>query len=240
MGGLTLSTIIESPEPLGHRNKCEFTFGCDSKNEKSLGFRISSFRDGVRVENPEECPNVPKAMKVVVNKIIEFIKASPFEVYDLKSHRGVWRNLFLRYSKRSKEMLMMFVVSLDSIEVKAWQNECDRLKSALISLQRFDGIDNEVFRLESGEEICYTSEDTGESGNLISGITYQNYDGASVPPSDHPIHILYGRDYITEKMLDCEFKISPIAFFQVCNVAKFMTMLLFFSRTLSSLSSSPR
>jgi hypothetical protein len=36
-----------------------------------------------------------------------------------------------------------------------------------------------------------------------------------VPLSDHPVKIVFGEDFITEHMNDCDFRVSPQAFFQV-------------------------
>ena len=71
-----------------NRNKCEYTFGIDKAGQPSIGFRISSFRDGVIVDSPNLCPNVPNAMKLVAVEFDSFVKSSPLQCYDISSHLG--------------------------------------------------------------------------------------------------------------------------------------------------------
>lgn len=87
--------IIASPEPIGYRNKCEFTFGVDSLDQQpAVGFRVSTFNQGVLVGSPQDCPNISKPMKMLVSKVNEFIReTSKLKVYDMHAHTGkyVWK-----------------------------------------------------------------------------------------------------------------------------------------------------
>lgn len=82
--------IIASPEPIGYRNKCEFTFGVDSvDNLPGIGFRVSAFSQGVLVGSPQDCPNISKPMKILVNTVKQFLReTSTLKVYDMKTHTG--------------------------------------------------------------------------------------------------------------------------------------------------------
>jgi hypothetical protein len=55
----------------------------------SLGFRVSSFRDGVLVDSPDDCPNVSDEMKLVVRRFTDIIRSHPeLPVYDQHKHSG--------------------------------------------------------------------------------------------------------------------------------------------------------
>lgn len=146
------------------RNKCEFTFGHElvtsstdtvppgdpiattgGEGEEgegvepqyipSLGFRVSSFKDGVLVESPFECPNVPEEMKLVVQKFTDLIRSTPdLPVYDQHKHAGVWRLLTCRYSRRTNQMVVMLCVCLRGISVEAWSTAETAITSMLSSL----------------------------------------------------------------------------------------------------------
>jgi tRNA/tmRNA/rRNA uracil-C5-methylase (TrmA/RlmC/RlmD family) len=96
---ILLEDIIESPEPFGYRNKGEFTFGCDSENRETLGFRVSSYPI-VRVELPDEVPNIPIVMKRICRAFMDFLNTDGqprLKVYDQLNHKGVYRILTVRY-----------------------------------------------------------------------------------------------------------------------------------------------
>ena len=86
--------IIASPEPIGYRNKCEFTFGIDSVDQlPGVGFRVSTFNQGVLVGSPQDCPNISKPMKILVNTVKTFLReTSTLSVYDMHAHTGKARN----------------------------------------------------------------------------------------------------------------------------------------------------
>lgn len=79
---VTMEPIVPSPQQLGYRNKCEFTFGKSSSGEEVLGFRVGHFHSGAIVAEPFDCPNVPNAMKYIVYHVTRFIRSSPLRVYD--------------------------------------------------------------------------------------------------------------------------------------------------------------
>lgn len=100
--------IIASPEPNGYRNKCEFTFGIDSIDKQpSLGFRVSTFSQGVLVGSPQDCPNISKPMKILVNTIKEYLREkSTLKVYDMLTHTGLSYACFLQ---RRKSIYLLFL-----------------------------------------------------------------------------------------------------------------------------------
>jgi tRNA (uracil-5-)-methyltransferase len=49
----------------------------------------------------------------------------------------------------------------------------------------------------------------------VTSLYFQEFDGLSHPSPEHPVQHIFGKKYLEEKLLDCEFQISPGAFFQV-------------------------
>lgn len=206
--------IIESPEPLGYRNKCEFTFGTDSiSGLPAVGFRVSNFKDGVLVGSPEDCPNIPKAMKKLVRAVNIYLRENcDLKVYDIQNHTGVWRLLTVRYSKRTGQMLLMVCVSLKAVDDESWSKELKKFTDCIQNIKHTAALDNEDNQEDIHEESC----DLNLNENpLVSGLCYQVYDGLSVPSADHSAINVFGESCILERMNGCSFRISPQAFFQV-------------------------
>jgi tRNA (uracil-5-)-methyltransferase len=211
-GNVVIKDILPSPQRLGYRNKCEFTFGYDQNGQKSLGFRCTNFDKGVVVDPPTDVPTVPNAMKCVVQKIIEFIRTSELPIYDLKTHAGVWRLCTIRYSRRTNDLHVLLCVALVGIEPQLWATEVKRLSIALQALKR-------DITTDMGDDVdVYVSSNSNIGVELVTGAGYQAYDGASVAPTDFPVHSIFGRGTVKEILSNASFEIAPTAFFQVSGI----------------------
>ena len=166
-------------------------------DEQSLGFRISSFDEGTLVDLPIAGGTCPLLVCKIAQCIHEFLQNSPLEIYNLKEHNGVWRLCTIRYSKRSKELSVFLVVCLIGVEGNIWSNECNRLQTILSNFKD-DNDDNNM--------------------NVVTGCCYVVYNGASVAPTDLPVHTIFGNTEVTEYICGGKFKIAHSAFFQVNNI----------------------
>jgi tRNA (uracil-5-)-methyltransferase len=63
---IELLKTIQSPSSNGYRTKCEFTIGRDLDGEKTVGFLLGLYRDGVTaVLSPDDCLHVSEKAKQV-------------------------------------------------------------------------------------------------------------------------------------------------------------------------------
>ena len=209
--GVHVESIVESPQKVGYRNKCEFTFGNDSTGARSLGFRISSFDEGVMVDPPRDAPTVPAAMRAVVDAMIQFVRGSALAPYDLKTHEGVWRLCTIRYSRRTRDLHVLLCVKLADVDADMWAREVARLAAVLELLRR----DATTDVGDDADDAMYGVGVDGLGTHLVTGCGYQAYDGASVAPTDLTVHSVLGRPSVRETLLGAAFEIAPTAFFQV-------------------------
>lgn len=208
-----VNPIKESPELIGYRNKCEFTFGTlfdTQPPEATLGFRCSSYSHGTTICPPYDCINIPNAKKLLVKEVIKFMNRNDTRggclgVYDTDTKQGGYRLLTTRYSKVSKELVVMLCVNLrhvrgdaptpltedaDISEFPEWLRELSLLSQHLASLKRPVGLDNEdvdVIQAMSAGNVVYTDEP------LVTGFLIQVFEGLSVPHSDHPVIKVFGQ-----------------------------------------------
>lgn len=104
---------------------------------------------------------------------------------------GVWRQLTLRYGKKSNELSLLLCVSIRSIEMSAWVAELKRLTRLLMSLPHWKvsvatNMDEEddrpldaegyLSQLLSGSASCTsTSLPTDVGDGLVTGFGLQVY-----------------------------------------------------------------
>ena len=102
-----LSGIVRSPVLDGYRNKSEFTVGLDTDGERSVGFNVGLFRDGVTaVSSPQDCRNISPIAKCIATAFQLFLRSEARDslesgscllpAWDKRRAVGFWRLLTVR------------------------------------------------------------------------------------------------------------------------------------------------
>ncbi|RHZ45268.1 hypothetical protein Glove_682g22 [Diversispora epigaea] len=188
-------TIISSPILEGYRNKCEFTIGKNLNGEKTVGFLLGAYKDGLNaVLEPEKSLNVSEVAKKIATAMQTYVRKSEYDVYDRKTKQGNWRLTSVRSQACGDIMIIVQFHPQGLTE--------DQINKEKLSLA-------EYFESLAKEERI----------NLKS-LLVQVYDGVSDCISDkYPYEVIYGDSFIHEEMMGCRFRISPRAFFQTNTLA---------------------
>lgn len=193
--GTAWEGIVGSPVTTGYRNKMEFTFGDSEKGGPlTLGLhKKNSFYDILTIaEEDKGCEIISEAMQRVLYVTERFFRDKKVPHYNKMKHTGILRNLVVRESFATGEIMVNLVATSD------WSSY---------------GFDRTVI-LEEYKMALLAIENESSFIGTISGILYsQNDNVADVVQADELI-LLYGKEYITEEVLGLQFKISPFSFFQ--------------------------
>ena len=228
---IRLADMIRVPSPV--RNKSEFTFGYryegaelepDANNDDqqreqpqpsqprpipSLGVCAKGWAGGV--SRPHGCPNIPLEACAIVDLVEGFLQTSPLPPYDTFHHTGIWRTLTVRTSRRTRECLVIIVHSPASGGVGERDTPDDKSSGSPYA-ESFESEKQRLVALLTAAELPLPDQD----GSLkITSIFFQEFDGVSHPSPEHPVQHVHGTTYLTERLGDCSFQISPGAFFQV-------------------------
>lgn len=222
--------VISVPTPL--RNKSEFNFGyrylfdappidatsssMEEKTEEAdtttetvilkvpaVGFMATGWAGGV--SKPHCCANIPPEVFSIVDVVDEFLLNSPLSPYDTKTHKGFWRTLTVRTSRRTAECMIVIMhapVSGGIGDASDFsQQDVDNDKTRLVSVLT---------------QSSFVVPDVPDQAPLkVTSIFFQEFDGVSSPSPDHPVQHVYGNMSLQERVGKCSFQISPGAFFQV-------------------------
>ncbi|MFC1532998.1 23S rRNA (uracil(1939)-C(5))-methyltransferase RlmD [Thermodesulfobacteriota bacterium] len=119
--------VIPSASIYGYRNKMEFSFSdrCwllpeeyekgETGNHFGLGLHVPG--TFYKVIDMEACLLQHDTGNRILREVKRYVRESGVPVYGLKSHKGFWRFLTLRYSKTSDEWLVNLVTSDNKKEV---------------------------------------------------------------------------------------------------------------------------
>ncbi|XP_053668535.1 tRNA (uracil-5-)-methyltransferase homolog A [Anopheles marshallii] len=191
-GGLPCAFEPIRPSPMQdeYRNKCEFSIGKDAQGVKRVGFRVGSYSNGfLEVESIAQLKHIPNCMKQAVALFEEFVQNSPFDVYSAETYQGYFRQMTVRMSHATGQVMVIVGVHLQSLS----EDEQKGLKTAIVE--------------------CLTSEMGKKAG--ICSIHFEVIQKRQQGQYTNPIEHLYGETHIEEKILGLTFRISPGAFFQI-------------------------
>lgn len=181
--------IKEAPNKNGYRNKCEFAIGKDGNGEKTVGFRLGSYCDGsVEVGSVQELPHVPERTKLAVKLFEAYIRSSTFDVFSVELYTGQFRQLSVRISDSTGEIMLIVGVHTSEIPEKV-----DELTKDIVN----------YFTEREGKQLNVTSIYLEEMNKREVGQTYNK------------IEHVYGSKYINDTISGLKFRISAAAFFQI-------------------------
>ena len=183
--------ILGSPMEIGYRNKMEFSFGDEYKEGPlALGLhKKGSFYDIVTVK---ECQIVHPDYNMILSCVLEFFQGRDIPYFHKMRHTGYLRHLVIRRAIKTGEILVNMVTS-------SQYGECGESRK-ITEQELFEELKERLLTLD-----CY---------GTIVGILHTFNDSLSDVVQSDKMDILYGRDYITEKILGLQFKISAFSFFQ--------------------------
>lgn len=177
-----IEPIVSAPSPL--RNKWELTFGFralsadpDAKKVPAVGFKPSGWAGGVAFSDKLEI--VCSELASLVETFDNYLIGCPLPPYEPRKHTGFWRQMTIRISQRTRECMIIIC------------------HGSTRHIERIDGSDD----TESKDAVVFAekdklieilkqtnlSKDDSEEPFKVTSIYFQEYEGASNPPVDHPV-----------------------------------------------------
>lgn len=186
---INLLGIEPSPIVSGYRNKMEYTFG-DEEKDGPLALGLHMKGRFYEVVNTNDCNIVNDDFTIIREAVREYFTNNGVNFYNTRKHEGVLRHLVIRRSETTKEILIN-----------------------LVTTSYYDDLDISVFN-----EGFVNMLEMLELEASIVGILHTINDGlGDVVKADY-LRLLYGKDFITEKILGLRFKVSPFSFFQTNSI----------------------
>ncbi|KAN0032666.1 hypothetical protein ACTFIV_006574 [Dictyostelium citrinum] len=188
-----LEEIVPSPVTENYRNKAQYTIGYDTNNQPCVGFALGRTGNGITiVADPTNAPLISKRSNEIRRLFNQYISepnlGSIRKPFDKNTHSGFWRQLTVR-DFTTGETMVTVQFNHKGLTAEELETEKNNLKNYFTSLP---------------EE------------QRITSLSIQLYDGISnAAPVDLAVETILGPEFIHEKLLGCQFRVSPNAFFQV-------------------------
>ncbi|MBP7087808.1 MAG: 23S rRNA (uracil(1939)-C(5))-methyltransferase RlmD [Candidatus Omnitrophica bacterium] len=179
LSSLNINTPIKPinyGEPWYYRNKMEFSFAEDS----SCG--LYSKKEKAKVVNIEECLIFSLDLGSIIGAVKSFVKDKNYSVYNKYNHQGFLRNLIIRETKFTGEIMVGLVTSSKE------ELDKERLIEELLSLKLNSKI----------KSIYHIINDS-----LSDAVVFDRKE------------LIYGNEFIKEKIADIWFNVSIDSFYQV-------------------------
>ena len=194
--------IHPSPVPAAYRNKMEYTFGDACKGgQMELGMhQQGSFYDIVTVD---DCRITDPDFIKILMAVLEFFRSRQIPYYHRMRHEGYLRHLLVRKAAFTGEILVDLVTSSQFAAGKVHETSEEPAEEGTAA-------ECENALLEQFSETLRNLELEGK----LTGILHTYNDSLADVVQNDRTDLLYGRDYIVEKLLGLSFKITPFSFFQ--------------------------
>ncbi|MBE5969199.1 MAG: 23S rRNA (uracil(1939)-C(5))-methyltransferase RlmD [Lachnospiraceae bacterium] len=176
---------MDDGKNLRYRNKTQFPVGQDKNGRVITGFFASRTHSVIEID---DCMASPLVNECILRVIRDFMEENSIKPYDEKTHSGSVRHVLIRNGFASGEINVCLVLKGDKFPQS--DELVKRLKNAISSSA--DSIKWEL----TGLVLNINKEKT----NVIMGKRCKT---------------LWGKSYITDKIGDLSFNISPLSFYQV-------------------------
>lgn len=190
-----LDDTVPSPLVDGYRNKNEFSIGFNSNGLPGVGFRMSTFAQGMfYVESSKDYKHINDAQKNICQYFERIFKDDEFKeypIYDFHTKKGIWKLLIIRSNIKNENLVAVQVHPQELTE-----QQLKELKEKIIK----------YFSTEEANSLNIRSLQIQISNSVHNGIDIKA-----------PIEILKGEEYLEEYLFNdsLKFRISLNSFFQV-------------------------
>lgn len=182
-----IDAIFAASSPLGYRNKATYPLGLSQEGRVKAGY----YRKGShRLVNLNQCPVQDERLNPYLAGIKQDIQRRGWSIYDEKTHRGHLRHLALRIGRRTGEVLLTLVATVEQLvelenQAAAWMREYDSLVGVCLNYNPHRG--NAIF---------------GEDTLVVSGRSYLREQFAGLEFQIHPTTFFQVNTEQAERMVD--------------------------------------
>ena len=190
--------IRSTPAQFRYRNKMEFAFG-DAEKDGPLTLGLHRKNSTYDILTASDCALVHTDFGKIVKCVLEFFRDRGLPYFHKITHEGYLRHLLVRRAEVSGDLLVDLVTTSQIPETGTYGSKD---KPAIRETER-------IWMEEFADQLLQLSLE----GKIV-GILHTTNDAiADIIRNDHT-EILYGTDFIEEKILGLRFKITPFSFFQ--------------------------
>lgn len=186
--------------PLRYRNKVQLPVGLSKDGRPITGFYAGRTHFIIEASG---CPAAFEGADLLTGLIRNFIEENHISVYDEKTGRGLVRHILLREGHNTGQIMVCLVINGKSLNEPS-SEEKNRKKA-------------EKENKKTDLEEAFVETLKGSGLNVASVSLNINTKKTNVILGEETV-LLYGKNYIEEKISDLTFRISPLSFFQVNTV----------------------
>ena len=146
------------------------------------------------VSHPRCSRNIPSEAVAIVDCMEEYLADCPMPPYEGKIHRGFWRQMTIRSSRRTNECMIIIVHapttggagSKDNEHVDNYDDVFESEKQRLVTMLTTKDLPVIEAKLEEDNT---PEENVSKSTMKVTSIFFQEFDGLSHPGPDHPVQV---------------------------------------------------
>lgn len=189
---VTLEPILGMEEPYYYRNKAQFPVGRTKDGKLTIGFYAGRTHS---IIDTRTCCIQAKINETIINIVRRFLEKYHISIYDEENHTGLVRHILTRAGFATGELMVCLVINGNRLPHE--QEFVEMLTDGNYQTESIQGIPGDPgFWKMTSINLNINKEKT----NIIMG---------------QKCICLWGQEYITDKIGENIYRISPLSFYQV-------------------------
>lgn len=207
---VVMEPILGMEEPYYYRNKAQFPVGKSKDGKLAVGFYAGRTHS---IIDTEACCIQAEVNEIIMKRIRQFLEKYRISVYDEESHTGLVRHILTRAGFATGELMVCLVINGEKLphekEFVEMLTEKAFLEKAVSEYGK--GSDDACSKGERQGEIAGKSSDFWKMTSISLNV---NKEKTNVIMGERCIY-LWGKEYITDRIGENLYRISPLSFYQV-------------------------
>jgi 23S rRNA (uracil1939-C5)-methyltransferase len=199
-----LEPIVGMEEPYHYRNKAQFPVGRTKDGKLAIGFYAGRTHS---IINTESCMIQAEINEKIMNLVRAFLERYHISVYEEETHTGLVRHILTRAGFATGELMVCLVVN------------GEKLPHEEEFVEMLTGADfGSVGKREENGSFEYEKERHAKEKNSFWKMTSISLNINKEKTNvilGQTCRFLWGREYITDKIGENVYRISPLSFYQV-------------------------
>ena len=202
--------IIGMEEPYRYRNKSQYPIGCDRNGNIVAGFYAGRTHSIIPCR---DCVISPEVNAHIIDIIINAMNESGVSAYDEETCTGLVRHVLIRHGFATGQIMVCIVVNAD-VDVLATDVKEDKTVKGTDASAGSSSKKSRSDRIGLAEMINMICERLPLVEGVVSIVINENRENTNVILGNKCVTV-YGEDKIVDTLMGIDFRISPLAFYQV-------------------------
>lgn len=213
---VVMESIIGMEYPGHYRNKAQFPVGVNREGRLIAGFYAGRTH---QIVESRDCMIQHPCSQILVDAVLKYMEVCQVPSYDETEHTGLMRHILIRVGVNTGQVMLCLVINGEKIPQAEQLVEMvlEQKLEAAGQVPETNSADRQRNHAADCDDPVRHDDEVGgdvPALHIVSICLNHNRDKTNVILGDR-VSMLYGNEYIEDRIGDITYRISPLSFYQV-------------------------